>query len=69
MDSDLYADSKYVISFDTHRSLLVELCKIPVKKQKIRTQGQCAWVFKWRVFFLAGKMYGFVAIEKGYRMK
>jgi hypothetical protein len=27
-------DSKYVISFDTDRSLLIEICEIPVKKAK-----------------------------------
>jgi hypothetical protein len=32
VDSVFDADSKYIISFDTDRSLLIEICEIPVKK-------------------------------------
>ncbi len=34
VDSVFDADSKYVISFDTDCSLLIEICGIPVKKSK-----------------------------------
>ena len=34
VDSVFDADSKYVISFDTDRSLLIEICEIPVKRSK-----------------------------------
>ncbi len=34
MDSVFDADSKYVISFDTDRSPLIEICEIPVKQAK-----------------------------------
>ncbi len=34
VDSVFDVDSKYVISFDIDRSLLIEICEIPVKKAK-----------------------------------
>ncbi len=34
VDSVFDIDSKYVISFDIDRSLLIEICEIPVKKAK-----------------------------------
>jgi hypothetical protein len=50
------ADSKHIISFDTDRSLLIEICEIPVKNAKIMTQEKCAWVFlKWQMFSEFGK--------------